>query len=433
MQRFIRLSLAVMICCASLLGLWFVLLYENELPPIKVGVLHSLTGTMAISEQPVMQATLLAIEQINAKGGLLGRQIEAVVVDGKSDGPTFARESERLITVEKVSVVFGCWTSASRKTVKPIFEKYNHLLFYPVQYEGLGQSPNIIYTGAAPNQQIIPAVSWVIKTFGPRIYLVGSDYVFPRVANWLIHKQAPLLQGEIVGERYLPLGGIDVASIIKDIQQLKPDVILNTINGDSNIAFFHALNEVGITAKDIPVLSFSIGEAELAQMHDDNTTGHYAAWNYFQSIDNQQNRDFIHAYQTRFGKDMPVSDPMEAAWSGVHLWAKAVQSAQTDDHKVIRQTISHQSMVAPEGVISIDEKTQHAWKTVRIGKIRADGQFDILWSSNAPVRPDPYPALVSKDEADKFLQQLYEGWNQHWARPLGDLPTPSFKQEGNKP
>ncbi|MBL4775895.1 MAG: urea ABC transporter substrate-binding protein [Mariprofundus sp.] len=414
MQRILLFVPVVIAIVVALVALY----PEKELPPIKVGILHSLTGTMAISEKPVMQATLLAVEQINAKGGLLGRKVEAVVVDGQSDWPTFARQAEYLIVDEKVSVVFGGWTSASRKTVKPIFEQYNHLLFYPVQYEGLEQSPNIIYTGAAPNQQIIPAVSWALKEFGSRIYLVGSDYVFPRVANWLIAKQVSMLGGSIIGQYYLPLGSRDVQDIIQDIQRLKPDVVMNSINGDSNVALFHALSQAGIQAKDIPVLSFSMGEAELAHMQADHVSGHYAAWNYFQSIDSQQNHDFVAAYQTRFGADLPLSDPMQAAWAGVHLWAKAVQAAQSDDHAVVRQTIAHQSILAPEGVISIDAKTQHTWKTARIGRIRADGQFDILWSSEAPLRPSPYPAMVSKQQADEFLQQLYDGWDQHWALPV---------------
>ncbi|MDX8390197.1 MAG: transporter substrate-binding protein, partial [Mariprofundaceae bacterium] len=194
------LAMTVLVMCV------YILLPEEELPPIKVGILHSLTGTMAISEKPVVNATLLAIEQINAKGGLLGRKIEPIITDGKSDWTIFASEAERLITQEKVNAIFGCWTSASRKMVKPVVEKHNHLLVYPVQYEGLEQSPNIIYTGAAPNQQIIPAISWALKNIGPRIYLVGSDYVFPRVANWLIQKQIPALKGHVVGESYLPLG-----------------------------------------------------------------------------------------------------------------------------------------------------------------------------------------------------------------------------------
>ncbi len=439
MQRLFVLIPAAFILLVAVITLW----REDDLPPIKVGILHSLTGTMAISEKPVMQATLLAIEQINAKGGLLGRKVKAIVVDGESEELLFAREAERLIVEENVSVIFGCWTSASRKMVKPMVEKYNHLLFYPLQYEGLEQSANIIYTGATPNQQIIPAVSWAVQQFGPRIYLVGSDYVFPRVANWLIGKQALALNAAVVGERYIPLESRDVESIIEEIQKLKPDVVLNTINGDSNIAFFHRLNEAGITAEERPVLSFSIGESELTKMHDDDgdPTGHFAAWNYFQSIDNQQNRNFIEAYQSRFGKAQPVSDPMQAAWAGVHLWARAVQASQTDDSQVIRQSISHQSLIAPEGIIAIDQKTQHAWKTVRIGQIRSDSQFDILWSSNAPVRPDPYPALVTKQQADAFLRQLYDGWNGHWARPIamdkaaGQMMPHTEKpaQAGNQP
>jgi len=393
------------------------LLHEEPLPPIKVGVLHSLSGTMAISETPVMQATLLAIEEINAAGGLLGRKVEPVVVDGKSDPSVFAQQAEHLIVDEKVSAVFGVWTSASRKTVKPIFEKYNNLLFYPVQYEGLEQSPNIVYTGAVPNQQIFPAVFWSLKHFGPRVYLVGSDYIFPRVANWLIHKQLPSLSGEVVGERYVPLAGKDMAAVVADIQSLKPDVILNTINGDSNIAFFRALRESGIEAKDTPVMSFSIGEAELSQLADD-AVGDYAAWSYFQSIDNTINKHFIERYQARFGKNKPVSDPMEAAWLGVHLWAKAVRAAQTDDVAIVRQAIKHQSMRAAEDIVSVDHATQHLWKTSRIGKIRSNHQFDILWTSDSPIRPSPYPATVSRSEARVFLNRLYKDWNGHWEAPL---------------
>jgi len=414
-----KVDLSVVSVAVLVLGV-FVLLHEEPLPPIKVGVLHSLTGTMAISEKSVMQATLLAIEEINAAGGLLGRKIEPVVVDGKSDDSVFAKQAEYLIVDEKVSGVFGCWTSACRKIVKPIFEKYNNLLFYPVQYEGLEQSPNIVYTGATPNQQIFPAVRWSMEHFGSRIYLIGSDYVFPRVANWLIRKQIDILHGNIVGERYIPLGSKDMTAIIADIRQLNPDVILNTINGDSNIAFFHALSEAGIEPEDLPVMSFSIGEAELQQFHDDDdAVGHYAAWNYFQSIKNPINKAFVAKYQARFGTDKPVSDPMEAAWIGVHLWAAAVRSAQTDAVDVIRKTIVQQSMQAAEGVTSIDHQTQHLWKTVRIARIRADHQFDILWSSDEPLRPYPFPALVSKRESRIFLQNLYEGWDGHWVAPIG--------------
>jgi len=413
LQKKSALAVAVLLL---LFGAWMIL-HEEPLPPIKVGVMHSLSGTMAISEVSVMEATLLAIEEVNANGGVLGRKVEPVIVDGKSDSEVFAKQAEHLLADEKVSAVFGCWTSSCRKTVKPIFEKYNNLLFYPVQYEGLEQSPNIVYTGAVPNQQIFPAVSWSLKHFGSRVYLVGSDYIFPRVANWLIHKQVQGLDGEIVGERYVPLASGDMSAVIADIQRFKPDVIFNTINGDSNIALFHALKELGIAAEDIPVVSFSMGEAELRQLYAGDAVGHYAAWSYFQSIDSPVNKHFIAAYQKRFGKHKAVSDPMEAAWIGVHLWAKAVESAQTDDVDVIREMIKHQSMIAAEGVVTVDHSTQHLWKRSRIGKIRSDDQFDIIWTSSQAIRPSPYPVTVSKYEARVFLNRMYKTWDNHWQAP----------------
>ncbi|MFZ2406888.1 MAG: transporter substrate-binding protein, partial [Methylobacter sp.] len=226
--------------------------------PIKIGVLHSLTGTMAVSEKPLVDAVRLAVEEINAQGGLLGKPVEIVVADGKSDPDVFAQEAERLIEREHVSVLFGCWTSASRKAVKPVVEKHRHLLFYPVQYEGMEQSANIIYTDAAPNQQIVPGTRWAAQKFGQRVYLVGSDYVFPRTANIIIADLINISGGKILGERYLPLGSADVAAIIEDIARKKPDVVLNTLNGDSNAAFFSALAAAGLS--DLPLVSFSVEE-----------------------------------------------------------------------------------------------------------------------------------------------------------------------------
>ncbi len=387
-------------------------------PPIKVGILHSLTGTMAVSEKAVVDATLLAIEEINAKGGLLNRrQIVPVIADGASDWPTFAREARRLIEQEKVQVVFGCWTSASRKTVRPVFEAADHLLFYPVQYEGLETSPNIFYTGAAPNQQIIPAVKWAFDTIGKRVFLVGSDYVFPRTANAIIRDQVRALRGEVVGEEYLPLGGRDVQPIVAKIAAAKPDVILNTINGDSNIAFFAALRAAGITAAAIPTISFSIGENELASMDRPALAGDYAAWNYFQSIPGEENQRFIRRFRARYGADRVLSDPMEAAYFGVQLWAQAVQEAGDPSPRATRAALRDQSLPAPEGPVITDPDTQHTWRVVRIGRIRADGQFDIAWDSGKPVRPVPYPIYRSPEEWNEFLDQLQKGWGGSWAAP----------------
>ena len=385
--------------------------------PIRVGILHSLTGTMAISEKSVVDATRLAIEEINEKGGVLGREIQPVVVDGASDWPTFARGAETLITKEKVSVVFGCWTSASRKTVKPVFEKYDHLLFYPVQYEGLEESPNIVYTGAAPNQQIIPAVKWCFDNLGKKLFLVGSDYVFPRTANAIIKGQVAALRGEIVGEQYLLLGSREVKGVVAAIVEAKPDVILNTINGDTNVAFFQELRAAGITPEQIPSMSFSIAEDELRTLGGENMVGDYACWNYFQSIDSEENRQFVKRFKERYGADRVTDDPMEAAYFGVHIWAQAAQDAGTDAIAEVRKAVPNQTLKAPEGMVYIDAENRHAWKTVRVGRIRKDGQFEIVWSSQKPVRPVPYPVYRSKSEWDAFLRDLFVGWNQSWANP----------------
>jgi urea transport system substrate-binding protein len=390
---------------------------EQNTQPIRVGVLHALSGTMAISEAPLVDATLLAIDEINAAGGVLGRQIEPVVVDSLSDWAYSAQAAEDLIRREQVSVVFGCWTSACRRTVRPVFERLDHLLVYPVQYEGLESSPNILYTGAAPNQQILPAVKWSLDNLGQRLFLVGSDYVFPRSANAIIRDQVVSLRGEIVGEEYLLLGSTDAAPIVEQIVAAQPDVILNTINGDSNIAFFQALRDAGITPDTLPTLSFSIAESELPTLDIASLTGDYAAWNYFQSVQSEANARFVAAFQGRYGADRTTSDPIEAAYFGVYLWAQAATDARTADVDVVRLALRDQSFAAPGGIVSIDPQSNHTWKTVRIGRIRADGQFDIVWDSGNPIRPQPYPLYRPRAEWDSFLQSLYIGWGESWANP----------------
>ncbi len=416
-QRISKKKFLLLIGCV--LGLLVFILFHWQIQlassPIKVGVLHSLTGTMAISEKPVVDATLLAIEEINKKGGVLGKKIEPIVVDGKSDWDTFAREAERLINEEKVVTIFGCWTSACRKTVKPVFEKYNHLLVYPIQYEGLEQSPNIFYTGAAPNQQIIPAVKWAFDNLGKRFFLVGSDYVFPRTANEIIKDQVTGLQGEIVGEEYIMLGSDRVKDIVDKIIKSQPDVILNTINGDSNIPFFTALRRAGITPDKIPSISFSIAEEELLYLNIKDIVGDYAAWNYFQSIKSEENRIFVRKFKQKYGQNRVTDDPIEAGYFGVHLWAQAIEKIGEEDVNLIREAMKNQSLNAPEGIVYLDPNTQHTWKSVRIGQIQDNGQFKIVWNSDKPIRPFPYPISRSKVEWEQFLNDLYQGWNQKWA------------------
>ena len=302
---------------------------------------------MAYSESPVVDATLMAIDEINRRGGLLGRGVEALVVDGKSDGGTFAANAEWLLTEKRVSAIFGCWMSAHRKCVVPVVERYDNLLLYPVQYEGLESSPNVFYTGSAPNQQIIPAVRW---TFGflnrRRLFLVGSDYIFPRVANEIIRDQMTRIGGEVAGEMYIPSGSVEVKEVIAAIIAAKPELIINTINGDSNIAFFRSLRTAGITPERIPTLSFSIGENELRNL---DITGDYAAWNYFQSIEGAENRRFVKSFRNRYGPQRVTSDPMEAAYLGVSMWAQAVTEAGTDEPPAVRAALRHQSYNGPGG------------------------------------------------------------------------------------
>ncbi len=365
---------------------------------IKVGILHSLSGTMSISEVAVKDGELLAIEEINAAGGILGKQIVPVIEDGASDWPTFAEKAKKLIMRDKVDVVFGCWTSASRKAVLPVFEKYNHLLVYPVQYEGLEASKNIIYTGATANQQIMPGVSWLLKNKYKKFYLLGSDYVFPRTANLIVKAQLKAEGGILVGEEYTPLGHTEYSTIINKIKAAKPDIVFNSLNGDSNVGFFKQLRAAGITAKDIPTMSVSIAEDEIRGIGAENMLNHFAVWNYFMSMKTPENEKFVKAYKKRFGQDRVTDDPIEANYFGVYLWAKAVEAAGTSDVNKVRVAMRGMKFKAPQGWVSIDPKNNHTRKIVQVGKVNADGQFDILWTSKSQVDPDPFPSLVSNKE-----------------------------------
>jgi urea transport system substrate-binding protein len=414
-KRPILVLLMIGVIVASIIGAGIITRTSQR--PIKVGILHSVSGTMAISESPVVEATLLAIEEINQRGGVLGRPIQPIRVDGRSDWNFSAAEAERLILTEGVDVVFGCWTSACRKTVKPVFERFNHLLIYPVQYEGMEISPAIVYTGASPNQQIIPAVKWGLDNLGKRFFLVGSDYVFPHAAHEIIKDQVVALNGEIVGERYIALGSTDVDAVVKQIVEARPDVILNTINGDSNLAFFRALRKAGITSDKIPTISFSLSENEIAQSTISDVVGDYSAWNYFQSLPGAANEAFVRNFRARYGANRVTSDPLEAAYFGVYLWAQAVTEVGTSDVKQIRETILGQSFNAPNGIVYVDPATRHTWKTVRIGKILPTGQFQVVWSSETPIRPAPYPLYRTKTEWSLFLENLNKSWNGQWANP----------------
>ncbi|WP_017304719.1 urea ABC transporter substrate-binding protein [Spirulina subsalsa] len=363
---------------------------------IKVGILHSLSGTMAISETTVVDAEKLAIKQINEAGGVLGKQIEAVIEDGASDWPTFAEKAAKLIDQDKVVTVFGCWTSASRKAVLDVFESKNHMLWYPVQYEGQECSRNIFYTGAAPNQQIEPAVTWLLENKGNKFFLVGSDYVFPRTANTIIKEQLKAKGGETVGEDYLPLGNTEVTPIITKIQAALPDggVIFNTLNGDSNVAFFKQLQGAGLTPDKYPVMSVSVAEEEVQQIGAEFLKGHYACWNYFQTVETPKNQEFVEAFKAEYGQNRVTNDPMEAAYIMVYLWKQAVEKAGTaDDLDKVRMAAIGQEFDAPEGKVTMNVN-HHISKTVRVGQVREDGLFDIVWSTEGPIDPLPWNQFV---------------------------------------
>jgi urea transport system substrate-binding protein len=363
---------------------------------IKVGILHSLSGTMAISETTVVDAEELAIKEINAAGGVLGKQIEAIKEDGASDWPTFAEKATKLIDQDQVVTIFGCWTSASRKAVLPVFESKNHMLWYPVQYEGQECSKNIFYTGAAPNQQIEPAVDWLLENKGKQFFLVGSDYVFPRTANTIIKEQLKAKGGETVGEDYLPLGNTEVTPIITKIKAALPDggVIFNSLNGDSNVAFFKQIQAAGLTPDKYPVMSVSIAEEEVRQIGVEYLKGHYAAWNYFQTVESPANNKFVEAFKAEYGEDRVTNDPMEAAYIMVYLWKQAVESAGTaDDLEAVRMAAVGQEFEAPEGLVKM-YPNHHISKTVRIGEVRDDGLFDIVSATDGPVPPVPWNQYV---------------------------------------
>lgn len=374
---------------------------------VKVGLLHSQTGTMAISETSLRDAGLFAIDEINAAGGVLGYPIEPVVEDGRSRySDEFPRQARKLLSEEKVVAVFGCWTSSSRKAVLPVFEQLNGLLFYPVQYEGNESSKNIIYTGATPNQQILPALDWFTSAAGgshKRFYLVGVDYVYPRTANFIVKKHLESLGASVVGEQYAALGQQDFKDIVNAIKTSDADIILSTINGDSNVGFYNVLAAQGITADKIPVVATSVGEDELRSLLPAQVQGHYSAWTYFQSLDNPQNKKFVERWKREFGRDRVTDDPIEAAYTQIYLWKLAAEKAGSFDVDKVRMALgSVAAFEAPSGKVKIDPKTQHMYKRFRLGRVRGDRQFEIVHESPDWIAPLPYP------------QVAFPGWKCDW-------------------
>ncbi|CAG2130171.1 Aliphatic amidase expression-regulating protein [Cupriavidus laharis] len=388
--------------------------------PIKVGILHSLSGTMAISETSLKDVALMTIDEINKSGGVLGRKLEPVVVDPASNWPLFAEKARQLITKDKVAVTFGCWTSVSRKSVLPVYEELNSLLFYPVQYEGEEMSKNVFYTGAAPNQQAIPAVEYLMSKEGggaKRFFLLGTDYVYPRTTNKILRAflKSKGVADKDIEEVYTPFGHSDYQTIVANIKKFAQGgktAVISTINGDSNVPFYKELGNAGLKAKDVPVVAFSVGEEELRGIDTKPLVGHLAAWNYFMSVKNPENEAFkkqwaawVKANNLPGGDKRVTNDPMEATYVGIHMWAQAVKKAGTTDPDKVRAAMYGQTFKAPDGFTLTMGDNHHLYKPVMIGEVKGDGQFTVVWKTAKPIRAQPWSPFISGNEGkpDKVM------------------------------
>ncbi|KJE33951.1 branched-chain amino acid ABC transporter substrate-binding protein [Thalassospira sp. HJ] len=395
---------------------------------IKVGVLHSLSGTMAISETTLKDTVLMLVDDLNKNGGLLGKQVEAVVVDPASDWPLFAEKARELIEQEQVDVVFGCWTSVSRKSVLPVFEELNSMLFYPVQYEGEESSRNVFYTGAAPNQQAIPAVDYLMSEDGgsaERIVLLGTDYVYPRTTNKILRSylNGNGISDEDIMENYTPFGHSDWQSIVADVKAFasagKKTAVVSTINGDANVPFYKELANQGIKAEDIPVVAFSVGEEELAGIDTAPLVGHLAAWNYFQSVESDANSAFIEKWHAFIGDESRVTnDPMEATYIGFNMWKQAVEQAGTTDVDAVRQAMYGQEVANLTGGTAVMNTNHHLSKPVLIGEVQDDGQFDIVWETEGTVVGDAWSDFLPESA------KLTADWTYPWV--CGNCEKPMY-------
>ena len=391
------------------------IVFAQDKTPIKIGVLHSLSGTMAISETALKNTVLMTVEEINGKGGVMGRPLEAVIVDPASNWPLFAEKGRQLLSQDKVAATFGCWTSVSRKSVLPVYEELNGLLFYPVQYEGEELSKNVFYTGAAPNQQAIPAVEYLMGKGGgnaKRWVLLGTDYVYPRTTNKILRaflKSKGVAEKDI-DESYTPFGHADYQTIVANVKKFAAGgrtAVISTINGDSNVPFYKELGNQGLKAKDVPVVAFSVGEEELRGVDTKPLVGHLAAWNYFMSVKNPENEKFINTYKAWAAKNkianassVVTNDPMEATYVGMYMWKQAVEKAKSIEVDKVRPAVYGQTFKAPSGfTLSMDKTNHHLHKPVMIGEIQANGQFSVVYKTKEPIRANPWSPFIPGNES----------------------------------
>lgn len=410
-----KVSLLLVIVPFFISCLIAVIIFYRRSEPIRIGVVHSITGSLASTERGVLDATLLAVKEINEAGGILGRQIEAIVADGQSSAHKFGLAVYDLLTHHKVNAIFGCWTSASRKAVKPLIEKFDSLLFYPIQFEGLELSNNIIYSGLTASQQIIPALAWAQKNIGSKIFLIGSDYIFPHAAHEIIRQYAQVNNITIVGEAYIPLGSNKIDEAIKLIQESKPDVIINSINGDSNKYFFNKMRSVGISSVKIPTISLSVDEELIADIGFRLMVGDFIVTSYLHSINSMSNKTFLEKMKSHFGESVLLTDSAVTGYNNVYLWANAVKSvgAFTQIKKIITQIVG-KNLNTPFGPLAIDKETHYSLRPVRIGKINYKGECISVWQSQGVIQPIPFPSTTDQKGWEDFLQKKYNQWSQKW-------------------
>jgi urea transport system substrate-binding protein len=398
--------------------------------PIVVGLIHSETGPLAISERSLLDSEILALEEINARGGVAGRKLKWKIADGRSDPAAFASQALRLIEQDKVDVLIGGWTAECRKAMLEVVEKKESLLIFPANFEGIERSSHAIYSGGSANQVVLPAVRWCFDALKARkFFVVGTEEVWSRVASELAKDGIKAAGAELLGESYLPLVGGDSQVLVEMIQSAKPDVVLNILVGDSNIPFYAAMRRVGLTPDKLPVVAFNVAEDELKRFPPGDMTGHYAAWSYFQSLDRLENTEFVSKFKAHHGPDRVISDAMVAAYNGVMIWAQAADEAGTGDPKIVASRFDRQSFDAPEGIVTIDPESRVAWRPFYLGKARADGQFNVVWSISKPISPVTFVATRSKAQWLSLLDELKGRWGGRWSssEPAHPNPTPPVK------
>lgn len=404
----VRLALLVGLIMLLMAGAGLAYLFKrasapDASQPIVIGQLQALSGSMVTSEAPLAAAARLAVEEINAAGGLLGRRVELRIEDTRATPAIAAAAAEKLITGQHAVALFGCWTTACRDAVRPVVERHKHLLFYPMSYEGMEQSPHIIYTGATPNQQVLPATDWAMHGFGRRVYLVGTDGPYPHRVHEMLHDFIALGGGRVIGERYVPLGSAEVGEAVADIRQLQPDFVLSTLGGSSNAAFFDALVAAGLT--DLPLLSFGASEPEMRAFGGGRLDRHFAAWSYLQSLAAADNAAFLAKLRRSQGEAAQASDPAVSVYVAVQLWAAAVRELGSPQTEVVNANVLQQTVPAPHGFVAVDAQTRHVWRQLRIAQVRPDGSLHEVYALPRYIKPAPWPAFRSVEHWDGAMQR----------------------------